>query len=95
MKLKLVHAETANHSAEYEYKPFERFTDAELDDARFWRAQYCEPDARYTTRRDRCPHSPPCPSERVCVEEIAWFLRHRTELMTLPEWKKPELSSGS
>lgn len=37
------------------------------------------PDVR---RRDRCPHTPACSSIEVCIEAIAWYLRHRAELDT-------------
>ncbi len=40
-----------------------------------------DPETRLKLNRDdQCPHQPMCPSLQVCVEDIAWYLRHRTAL---------------
>ena len=51
-------------SGEYPYDPTETFTEDEIAAAAEW--LYKRP----------CPHTPACPTARVCVEEFAWYLRH-------------------
>ncbi len=58
-------------SGEWPYDPSEPpFTEAELENAREWRTR---------GSHDTCPHTPGCPTVAVCVDEIAWYLRHRVE----------------
>lgn len=75
-----------NHFAngEYPYDPAETFSAAEIDDAKRWRL-LATPDRmtrKQLGRTDNCPHQPQCPNVRVCLEEIAWYLRHQKELDT-------------
>lgn len=51
------------------------FTEAELQNALTWR-QRVTPDP-WHKRRDQCPHDPMCPSLSYCLENIAWYFRHR------------------
>lgn len=58
-------------SGEWPYDPHETFSEAELDHAQWWRIHGAH---------NTCPHQPACPTLAVCVEEIAWYLRHRIEI---------------
>jgi len=63
----------------------ETFTAEELATALALR-QSVTPDretVRRLNRRDQCPHQPACASLPICVERIAWYLRHRQELHAL------------
>lgn len=65
-------------SSEYPYDPTEVFSGAELAEAaRLRKFVTPHPSLR---RRDHCPHATPCPNGRVCVEEIAWYLRHQQRI---------------
>ena len=68
-----------NPSGEHPFDPTEQFSVEELQSALEWR-QSIQPSDLRTHRRDLCPHRPPCPTVAVCVEEIAWYLRHRKDL---------------
>lgn len=59
-----------NADGEWPYDPTEAFTVDDIEVAASWRG-------------DTCPHAPPCPTVQVCVEEVAWYLRHRRELHEL------------
>lgn len=71
-----------NDRGEYPYDPRESFTPEELERALELRNRFGPDPAtiRETGRTDHCPHRPACPSVQVCVEEIAWYLRHQAEL---------------
>lgn len=56
----------------------ETYTTEEIEHATALR-QNTVPSSRQR-RRDRCPHTPPCPNTTVCIEDICWYLRHRREL---------------
>ncbi len=56
----------------------ETFTEDELHHAAALRSSVTP--AQNIRRRDRCPHRTPCPNTRVCIEEIAWYLRHQREI---------------
>lgn len=56
----------------------ETFTEDELQQAAALR-QSVTPHASLR-RRDRCPHRVPCENTKACIEEIAWYLRHRREI---------------
>lgn len=64
-------------TGQWPYDPTETFTADDLAEAAVWRAQ----KRRVGLRHDPCPHTPMCPSERACLEEMAWYLRHRRELL--------------
>ena len=71
-----------NAGSEHPYDSTETFSRDELH-AAFELRQRIAPDRDTilkTKRRDHCPHTPRCPNGRVCVEEIAWYLRHRVRL---------------
>ena len=36
--------------------------------------------ARVGSRGDICPHTPMCPNDEICIENIAWYLRHQQEI---------------
>ena len=63
---------TPTASGEYPYDPTETFTEDEIADAAAWLS------------KRPCPHTPACPTARVCVEEFAWYLRHRAALEAAP-----------
>lgn len=65
-------------SAEWPYDPSETFSADEITEA--YRLRRFVTPAPGLKRRDSCPHLTPCPSVRVCVEEIAWYLRHQVEI---------------
>ncbi len=56
----------------------ERFSQEELQDAMDLRDKI-QPDP-YLRRRDQCPHTELCPNVAMCIEAIAWYLRHRDEI---------------
>lgn len=64
-------------SGEWPYVP-ETFSAEELAEA--YRLRRFVTPAPTLKRRDHCPHATPCPNGRVCVEEIAWYLRHQAEI---------------
>lgn len=70
----------AGYDAEGDWSEDEpAFTEAELEHALDLR-QRVTPDpsvAHQLGRADRCPHQPECESLTVCVERIAWYLRHQ------------------
>ncbi len=66
-----------NSQGEWPYDATEHFSREELAQAVYWRGHFC-PTIR--GRSDHCPHTPPCPNVPICLEEIAWYLRHRQEL---------------
>lgn len=37
-------------------------------------------------KMDRCPHTPECPNVIICIEEVAWFIRHHEEIRDLEGW---------
>lgn len=64
----------------YLWNPTETFTEAELEHATDLR-QRCRPTLRKETGQfDRCPHTPACEDVLICIERIAWFVRHWREL---------------
>lgn len=65
-------------SGEWPYDPTETFSQDELTEA--YRLRRFVTPSPSLKRRDSCPHLTPCPNVRVCVEEIAWYLRHQTEI---------------
>jgi len=65
-------------SVEWPFDPTETFTGEEL--ARAYELRRFVSPAPTLKRRDHCPHVPPCPNARVCIEEIAWYLRHQAEI---------------
>lgn len=65
-------------SGEWPYDPAETFSEAELAEA--YRLRKFVTPAPTLRRRDSCPHPQPCPNVRVCIEEIAWYLRHKAEI---------------
>ncbi len=67
-----------NANGEYPYDASEKFSAGELERARDWRTEVGP--RTVGDRTDSCPHTPACPNARVCIEEIAWYLRHKREL---------------
>jgi len=67
-----------NTAGEWPYDSSEHFTEDEYAEA--LRLRTTVTSASDLRRRDDCPHTPPCPNVRICLEEIAWYLRHRVEL---------------
>lgn len=65
-------------SGEWPYDPTETFSGDELAEA--YRLRRFVTPASTLKRRDSCPHTPACPNARVCIEEIAWYLRHQAEI---------------
>ncbi len=65
-------------SANCPFPPHEPFTEDEMAEAHRLR-RFVTP-APFLKRRDSCPHAEACPNVRTCVEYIAWYLRHRTEI---------------
>lgn len=63
---------------EFPFDPKETFSAEEIERARELR-DLVGP-VKTKDRFDSCPHTPPCPTEAICLEEIAWYLRHKTEL---------------
>ena len=68
-----------DHSVEYPYDPREKFSSDELTAALDLRSSV-EGKRRPGGVIDQCPHTPACPTVDVCIEEIAWYLRHKTQL---------------
>ena len=64
--------------SEHPYDPSEVFSAEEIGEAARLR-RMVSPDTAIR-RRDHCPHVPPCPSVRVCLEEIAWYRRHQRDI---------------
>lgn len=69
---------TAENSPEHPFDASETFTADELARARELREMVGP--RKVDERIDSCPHTPPCPSVKICIEEIAWYLRHKAEL---------------
>lgn len=67
-------------SGEYPYDPAEKFSDDELARAAELRTSVPAVRRGRSNVFDQCPHTPACPNVKVCIEEIAWYLRHRTNL---------------
>jgi hypothetical protein len=67
-------------SGAWTYNPNERYSLEELDVALRLRDSVT-PDAS-SKRRDRCPHTPACANVRDCIENIAWFVRYRREILS-------------
>lgn len=65
----------------------ETFSAEELAAARrLRRSVWPDPETRRKLNRDdQCPHQPMCLSVQVCIEEIAWWLRHRAEFAALED----------
>lgn len=63
---------------EYPYDPTEMFSADELAAARQLRESVGP--VKVGDRIDSCPHTPACLNVYVCIEEIAWYLRHKSEL---------------
>lgn len=69
-----------DHFGEYPHDLNEAFSAVELERAADLRGSV-PPTRRGLSRVfDQCPHSPACPSVKICIEEIAWYVRHRTNL---------------
>ncbi len=60
------------------YDPTEVFSAEELERARQLRLEVGP--QKVGDRLDSCPHTPACPSVSICIEEIAWYLRHKFEI---------------
>lgn len=75
---------TPDASGEYPYDAFEKFSEHELARAADLRATVPATRRGFSKVFDQCPHTPACPNVRVCIEEIAWYLRHRPELERTP-----------
>lgn len=67
-----------NTAGEWPYDSSEVFSVDELTEAARLRQRVTP--LHNLKRRDSCPHTPPCPGARVCIEEIAWYLRHRKDI---------------
>lgn len=67
---------TPDENGEYPYDPTETYSDEDLARAKHFRMMFKPSHGR----PDRCPHAPVCPNMRVCLESIAWYLRHYQEI---------------
>lgn len=67
---------TKDANGEYPYDAAETFTIEDIDKAKHFRS-YVKPRIG---RPDHCPHDPRCPNVTVCLEEIAWYIRHMREI---------------
>jgi hypothetical protein len=58
----------------------ESYSLEELERARDLRKSVPPTRRGRTTVFDQCPHTPACPTLAECIENIAWYLRHRKEI---------------
>lgn len=72
-------------SGEFEPDPNEPpYTQDEILEAMRWRRTW--PKRYRDGREDQCPHKTPCASVAVCLEEMAWYFRYRSQLHEALGW---------
>ncbi len=65
---------------EYPYDPAEKFSLDDLSTAARLRQSHPKTRRGDSMIFDQCPHTPACSTVAVCIEEIAWYLRHKHEI---------------